>query len=357
MQIQAAATAAAFFIPSMNTLTDHLTTAIIVTDASAHIDSLNPAAEDPIQRSGHACRQQLLDDLIHHPDGWQTLLNLATNEQRSIVVRNIAFDVNNTRQRHHADIAVKQISATKYLIELHIFTRAHSIMHSQSLQHQAEHNRLLLRNLAHEIRNPLAGIKGAAQRVHDMVDERATRYLDIIITQSERLNHLLKTMTGEGKPELHPDNIHRAIEQAIAVFTSADENHDITINRAYDPSIPDIPLDDNQIQQVILNLLSNAAKASDHHGDITIQSEIVHQYTIGNTRHRQVVAIRISDHGCGIPEALHTAIFQPMISHFHQGSGLGLAIVQSIVHQHHGAVELDSEPGHTTLSIILPTTS
>ncbi|MBV7434950.1 hypothetical protein KRX19_07935 [Cardiobacteriaceae bacterium TAE3-ERU3] len=338
-------------------LTDHLTTAIIVTDVQARIDSLNPAAEDLVQRSGNACYQHPLDELIYHPDGWRTLLELAAYEQRSIVARNIAIDVSNTRQRHHADIAVKQINTNQYLIELHTFTRAHSIMHSQALQHQAEHNRLLIRNLAHEIRNPLAGIKGAAQRVRDLVDERATRYLDIIITQSERLNQLLKTMTGEGKPELRPDNIHRTIEQAIAVFTSAPENTNITIRRTYDPSIPDIPLDDNQIQQVILNLLSNATKASDYHGDITIQSEIVHQYTIGNIRHRQVVAIRISDHGCGIPEALHTAIFQPMISHFHQGSGLGLAIVQNIIHQHHGAVELDSEPGHTTLSIILPTTS
>lgn len=341
----------------MNTLTDHLTTAIIVTDAQARIDSLNPAAEDLIQRSANACHQQLLDELIYHPNCWQTLLELAAYEQRSIVARNITIDISNTRQRHHADIAVKQINANRYLIELHTFTRARSIIRSQALQHQAEHNRLLIRNLAHEIRNPLAGIKGAAQRIYDLVDERTARYLDIIITQSERLNQLLKSMTGEGKAEPHPDNIHRTIEQAIAVFSSAPENSNITIHRSYDPSIPDIPLDDNQIQQVILNLLSNAAKASDHRGNITIQSEIVHQYTIGNTRHRQVVAIRITDHGCGIPEALHTAIFQPMISHFHQGCGLGLAIVQNIIHQHHGAIELDSEPGHTTLSIILPTTS
>ncbi|UJF24449.1 ATP-binding protein [Suttonella sp. R2A3] len=333
---------------------DHLHVALIVVDDQTRVLDLNASAEDLIGSSISHTRHQSLSEHIKHPEGWPSLLEFARHQHQSVIERNTRLVFPTQHKRHRADIALRQIDEQQFLIELHLFARADGIIRSRTLQMQAEHNQLLLRNLAHEIRNPLAGIKGAAQRVRERIDPDNQRYIDIIITQTDRLNALLKTMSAEGKTETRPENIHRVIEDAIAGFSSASEHQNIHISRHYDPSIPEIAIDAGQIHQVILNLLSNAAKASDYDGNIYLGTEIVHQYTIGERRHRHAVAIRVHDQGCGIPESLHTAIFQPMISHFNQGSGLGLAIVQHIVHQHHGCLELDSEPGKTCLSVILP---
>lgn len=340
----------------MTDIREYLHLAVLETDPQARILAANPAAENLLDSSRERlCGQTLaacmtLDE--QHGEHWQTLLE--NSRSHPLIIRSGTLHLLKTRSEITVDLAIHAIPGARHLLTIDPMSRAQSIARIEERQRQAEHNRHIIKNLAHEIRNPLAGIRGAAQRLSGNASPAQQPYLDLIIAQVDRLNHLLTTLNGTHRPALRPHNIHRILETTLALFAADPANAQLRLIRHYDPGLPDIDIDDHQMQQVLLNLLQNAAKASDHHGDIHLSTAIRHQYTLNGHCHRHVLALSIEDHGCGIPDELHIAIFQPMISHFREGSGLGLAIVQNIIQQHGGAIELDSRPGHTRITLILP---
>jgi two-component system nitrogen regulation sensor histidine kinase GlnL len=226
--------------------------------------------------------------------------------------------------------------------------------HHASVQ---ETTRKLVRGLAHEIKNPLGGIRGAAQLLQrELATERQRDYTRIIIEEADRLRNLVDRMLGPSQvPRLVPVNIHQALERVVLLL-EAEAPGRISFVRDYDPSLPEVEADLEQLIQALLNIVRNAQQALEKTPapEIRLRSRIIRQFTIGTTRHRLVLRLDITDNGPGIPPDLFDRMYYPMISGRADGSGLGLSIAQSIVGQHGGLIECESKPGSTTFSIFLP---
>jgi two-component system nitrogen regulation sensor histidine kinase GlnL len=214
---------------------------------------------------------------------------------------------------------------------------------------------MLVRGLAHEIKNPLGGLRGAAQLLDmELSDPELKEYTQIIIAESDRLQGLMDKMLGPNKPpQKSPLNIHEVLER-IRTLVQAESTGNIVIHADYDPSIPDIIADKNQLIQALLNIVRNAVQAINKQGLIMFKTRIHRQMTIGRKRYRLTLRIDIMDNGPGIePDMMHQ-IFYPMITGRAEGTGLGLSIAQSLINHHNGLIECTSEPGNTVFSIYLP---
>ena len=221
--------------------------------------------------------------------------------------------------------------------------------------------RKLVQGLAHEIKNPLGGIKGAAQLLAKEVGANGyADYLDVIVSEADRLKTLVDRLLGSpARLEHEPVNIHQLLERTRALLL-AESNEQIVITRDYDPSLPEIIGDRGQMQQAILNIAKNALEALTESvtiaPEIRFQTRAVRRSIAGSLgrQSRTLLQIRIEDNGPGIPTELTDRLFFPMVSGRAQGSGIGLSISQTIVHRHHGWIEVASKPGRTQFDIIVP---
>jgi two-component system nitrogen regulation sensor histidine kinase GlnL len=217
-------------------------------------------------------------------------------------------------------------------------------------------NRELVRNLAHEIKNPLGGIRGAAQLLEGEVGASGLRdYTQVIIKEADRLQTLVDRLLA---PHRHPRlvgdvNIHEVLERVRSVVT-AEHPQGLAIDRDYDASLPDFRGDKEQLIQALLNLVRNAAQAMRGRGRILLTTRIARQVTIDKVRHRLALDLHVIDDGPGIPEEIRDRIFYPLVSGREGGSGLGLTLAQTFVQQHGGVIECDSRPGRTDFRILLP---
>ena len=226
----------------------------------------------------------------------------------------------------------------------------------ERLQDQVQANKELIRNLAHEIKNPLGGIRGAAQLLGMEVEDRALgEYTQVIIAEADRLQALVDRLLA---PHRHARveaelNIHEVFERVRKVV-QAEYPQSLVIDRDYDASIPDMRGDKEQMIQVVLNLVRNAAQALEGQGRILLTTRVARQVTIVKQRHRLALDLHVIDNGPGIPESIRDRIFFPLVSGREGGSGLGLSLAQSFVQQHGGLIECESRPGRTDFRILLP---
>ncbi len=227
----------------------------------------------------------------------------------------------------------------------------------QNAQHDAA--RELIRGLAHEIKNPLGGIRGAAQLLEkELTNPDHNEFTQMIIEQSDRLRNLVDRLLGPNAlPRLEWSNLHQALEKVRSLMR-VDSDNPITIIRDYDPSIPDLKVDQDMIQQSVLNILRNSVQALTEaktpSPQIRLVTRIDRQMTILGKRHSLVAKIQIIDNGPGIPAAIRDTLFYPMVSSKQNGSGLGLSIAQTLINHHGGKIEVDSHPGHTEFTLYLP---
>lgn len=227
---------------------------------------------------------------------------------------------------------------------------------SQQLsQHLAA--RELVRGLAHEIKNPLGGIRGAAQLLDRSLDsESLSEFTQLIIEQSDRLQQLVDRLLGPNKPPNRElSNVHEIVE-GVRQLISLEDTKSIHIIRDYDPSIPMLRFDKALIQQAVLNIARNAMQALHEEGTLQFITRFTHLPTHLDRNYTRAVMIKIVDNGPGIPKHIHDTLFYPMVSGKTDGTGLGLSIAQMLVHQHDGKIEFDSWPGHTEFTIYLPMT-
>ena len=219
----------------------------------------------------------------------------------------------------------------------------------------------LVRGLAHEIKNPLGGIRGAAQLLAMELDsEDQSEYTQMIIKQSDRLRELVDRLLGPNSlPQFTVQNIHATIE-AVLQLVKAYNKFNINIGRDYDPSIPDLSIDANMIQQALLNIIKNAMQALEEANanlpKIKIKTRVARQQVVQGKKHPLCAVIYIDDNGPGIPKSLRDTLFYPMVTSRKNGSGLGLSIAQTLLEHHQGKIELESRHGRTEFSIILPIT-
>lgn len=241
------------------------------------------------------------------------------------------------------------------LVELQQVDRQLRISKEEHLFAQQYTSRMLVKGLAHEIKNPLGGIRGAAQLLgFELINPELKEYTQIIIQESDRLQTLMDKMLGPNKPSKKETlNIHEVLER-VRQLVNAETNNSIIIKTDYDPSIPNLKADKNQLIQAVLNIVQNAVQAMQNTGEILFKSRVQRHMPIGRKRFKLITKIEIIDNGPGINEELMNQIFYPMITGRAEGTGLGLSIAQSLINQHNGLIECESKPGKTIFSICLP---
>lgn len=259
-------------------------------------------------------------------------------------------------------VIVSQIDAARHvvveLVEVEQQTRLEREERAFGL---VQANKELIRNLAHEIKNPLGGIRGAAQLLEmELQSKNLSEYTRVIINEADRLQALVDRLLAPHRlPHVVGDvNVHEVCERVRALIL-AEFPRGLKVQRDYDVSIPEFRGDREQLIQAVLNIAQNAAQALAARiaaGDacITISTRISRQTTLGKQRYRLALELHIKDNGPGVPEAIRERIFFPLVTGREGGSGLGLTLAQTFVQQHHGTVECDSEPGKTVFKILIP---
>jgi two-component system nitrogen regulation sensor histidine kinase GlnL len=220
---------------------------------------------------------------------------------------------------------------------------------------QSEANRWLIRNLAHEIKNPLGGLRGAAQLLERELERpELTEYTQVIMKEADRLQTLVdRLLSPQRLPRLMPLNVHEALERVRSLLL-AEFPDGLQINRDYDVSLPPIEADREQIIQALLNIARNAAQALIGKGLVVLRTRVARQVTVARKLNRLAAMIQIVDNGPGVPDELRDKIFFPLVSGREGGTGLGLTLAQNFIAQHHGVIELESAPGRTCFTIVLP---
>ncbi|MCH7334974.1 nitrogen regulation protein NR(II) [Acinetobacter sp. NIPH 2699] len=350
-------------------LVDNLTTAILLVDSQLNIFYLNSACEALFDISLFRASSQPVLNLLHaHDDSFNTheaLLKTLKSGQhytRREAVINVSF------KSIHVDYTVSQLNMGKnnsplLLIELNPIDRMLKISKEENLVQQHQVARQLVRGVAHEIKNPLAGIRGATQLLaRSLNDDRYGEFTDIIISEVDRLTNLADTMLGSRQlPSYEHVNVHEPLERVRSLITNQTKKK-IKITRDYDLSLPDVMADRDQLIQVMLNISVNAVQAMTENKDFFVESEpelilrtrIQRLVTINGSLHRSTVRIDIEDNGPGVPESILESVFYPLVTGRAKGTGLGLSIAQNIMHQHNGMIECQSVSGKTIFSLYLP---
>jgi two-component system nitrogen regulation sensor histidine kinase GlnL len=250
------------------------------------------------------------------------------------------------------------------LAELRPIEQQLRLAREERLIGEQQANRELIRNLAHEIKNPLGGLRGSAQLLERELDRAELReYTQVIIKEADRLQSLMdRLLTPHRAPRVGPLGIHEVLER-VRSLVLAEFSAGIRIVRDYDPSLPDMVGDKEQLIQAVLNVVRNAAQALSiaggrdrREGNITLRTRAVREVTLLRQRHRLALELQVIDDGPGVPEDIRERIFNPLVSGRDGGSGLGLSLAQTFVQYHRGVIECDSRPGRTVFRILLPLT-
>lgn len=342
-------------------LVDHQFTALIQLDETLIIEHVNPSAELLLIRSGKQVIGQAFYSLFVNPAEIREIMMSAIGEGTTLSVRSAQWRL------VHRETLTLDYMLTPYMDagELHLIVemlpvdRAMRISRDEGLIQQTETTRHLVRGVAHEIKNPLGGIRGAAQLLaSELPNADLKEYTQVIIEEADRLRDLVDRMLGSHKvPTLSNVNVHQIAERVYSLL-SVECGDQIHLSRDYDPSIPDFNCDEAQLIQAVLNIARNAVQALIENDvdnpSIEFKTRTVRQFTIRQNRYRLVVRLDIIDNGPGIAPEMMEKIFYPMISGRPSGTGLGLSIAQQNINFHNGVIECDSSPGATVFSVYLP---
>lgn len=282
------------------------------------------------------------------------LENIGTTAQ-TITIRELELWLPLSPNSVTVDCTATLLDAKQLMLELAPLDRILRIAKEQHLQREEQANREMLRNMAHEVKNPLAGIRGAAQLLsRDASSESAMALCQIVITEVDRLQQLVDRMLGNNQSyEKSCANIHQLLEQVIKIVGLRPDK-DIHFVRDYDTSLPEIWLEHEHILQVFLNIIDNAVHASSRHGKILVKTRVMRRFTTAGKSHKLVARISITDFGSGIEPELQERIFLPLVTGRADGTGLGLPIAQKLVARHDGIIECQSQKGRTTFDIYIP---
>jgi len=342
-----------------NWLLSSQATALVLFDHKLNIQYMNAAAEVLLSVSSRKSMGKPMPQILRCPqNAMEDHFITVTESNRPITEREILLILADGDQIT-VDCTLVPLEAKEQpgmvLAEIRRVDRRLRLTREERLMGQNRATRELVRGLAHEIKNPLGGVRGAAQLLAmELKDSELEEYTDIIIKEVDRLKSLVDQMLGSRQlPVMAKVNIHHILER-VCTIVDADPSHEVVLQRDYDPSIPELQGDADQLIQGILNIVQNAVQATAGKGHVLLQTRILRQFTLINTRHRLVVQVNIIDNGPGIPEKLQERVFYPMVSGKPEGIGLGLSLAQSLVNRHGGLIEFTSKPGKTVFTIYLP---
>ena len=344
-----------------NRILDAMSSSVVTFDPQLRLSYMNPAAEMLFAASLRHLMGMPANELIKCP-GEEIKNNLlrAVESGNPFTERELVLVLMGNRTVTVDCTVIPMIEGgniSGLLIELQQIDRQLRISREEHLLSRHQAVRDLIRGLAHEIKNPLGGLRGAAQLLEREISDPALfEYTQIIIDEADRLQALVDRMLGPNKlPQISKVNIHILLER-VRHLVLAESGEKLLIERDYDPSIPELSVDSDRMIQALLNIVRNASRAVEKmdNGRITLRTRILRQFTIGQFRHRLVAQIAIEDNGPGIPESIREKLFYPMVTASDGGMGLGLSISQSLINQHGGLVECQSEPGKTVFEVLLP---
>ena len=335
---------------------DLLSSAVVVLDDVLAIRYANAAAENLLSTSLVQLRGRPLDYAFRYSENLAAALDNARRNNWSYTGQNIEWRKGDGPLQH-LDCTVTPIdsAAGRLLLELRPIDQQIRASREERLIEQQQANRELIRNLAHEIKNPLGGIRGAAQLLeHELKSESLREYTQVIIKEADRLQNLMQRLLSPHRA-MHPAelNVHEILERVRSLLL-AEFTEGLAIVRDYDTSLPHLIADREQLIQVFLNIARNAAQAVDGRGEVILRTRVERQVTLAKRRYRLAVAVEVVDNGPGIPPEIRDSIFYPLVTGREDGTGLGLTLAQSFVQQHHGSIECESEPGHTIFRVLLP---
>ncbi len=336
---------------------ENLHTTVLVLDEELRLRYINPAGELLFAASAQRFLGLPVQDLILDDELVEALAHVLHTHnpftERELVL-NIGFEHKITVDLTALPMQEEGLS-NGVLLEMKQQDRLLRISREEGLLAQGNATRALVRGLAHEIKNPLGGLRGAAQLLErELHNEELKEYTNIIISEADRLQALMNQMLGPNTlPRKRDLNIHEPLERVRQVV-AAELSEGIQLVRDYDPSIPDVHADMDQLIQALMNLVRNAAQAVGDEGEIILRSRAMRRYTIGHTLHKLVARIDIIDNGPGIAPEMRESLFLPMITGRSDGTGLGLPIAQSMINLNGGLIEWESQPGKTIFTILLP---
>lgn len=340
------------------TALENITTAVLMTDLRLRVRYLNPAAESMLDTSADHAHGLCLRKLLPHAEQLIQGLSKAARTGSAFTDREIRIDLPCNRELI-ASCTVTPLSdrgnAPGLLLELVELNRQLRMLREEHLLLQQKATQAMLRALAHEIKNPLGGLRGAAQLLQLELDDPELReYTRIIIREADRLRKLMDRILGpNSRPQIALMCIHEVLEHVRGLL-AAEAPPGVKIEHDYDPSIPFMRGDRDLLVQATLNIARNALQAVGHTGLILLRTRVARHRTFGQQHHRLAVKIDIVDNGPGIPPEMREQIFFPMITSRAEGAGLGLSIAQHLVNQHDGAIECESRPGCTEFTVLLP---
>jgi two-component system, NtrC family, nitrogen regulation sensor histidine kinase GlnL len=343
-------------------LLDAMVTSVFLLDPQLRVTYLNAAAQTLL---GLGSNQALGRSIAELTRGAQSLLPMFERVRdggEGVVQRELSWSAPGGADRI-LDCAVTQVILTGkgalLLLEIEDITQHRRLTRENALLAQLGGSRLMVRQLAHEIKNPLGGLRGAAQLLErELLDPALREYTRVIISEADRLTNLLDSMLGPGRPPSKQlINVHELLERVYHLLRS-EAPAGVTIDRDYDPSLPPLTLDPNHIIQAMLNLGRNAIQALTgapvDAPRLILRTRAGGNVSVGAHRHRLVASIQFEDNGPGVLNEIRETIFYPLVSGRAEGSGLGLGIAQDLVSRHGGLIEFDSAPGRTVFVISLP---
>ncbi len=337
---------------------ENLNTAVLVVDGDLTLRAINPAGEMLFETGA---RQAIGQPLVHLLARNQALIEAV----HQTLVSGHPFTEHGLRlgvpvnRLVTVDCTVTPLlgpdGGGEVILEISPIDRLLRLAREESRHDQHAASRAVIRGLAHEIKNPLGGLRGAAQLLErELPSEPLKEYTRIIIHEADRLRNLVDRMVGPNAPlRKRPTNIHQVMDH-VRRLIRAEVTHGVHIVHDFDPSIPEFAADAEQLIQAALNIARNAVQALNGTGTIHFRTRIERQFTIGQKRHRLAVCAEIEDDGPGVPDELRESIFYPLVTGKADGTGLGLSIAQDIVHQHGGTIEFMSRPQQTVFRIYLP---
>jgi len=342
-------------------LLESLECAVILIDQNDVVEQVNIAAETLFSKGRRYLVGQAIHELIPDKTVARCLLDCKQHNAK-FTLREVELSVLGTQplvDMTLSAVAIERGLEASTLIEINSINRISRFMKEKNQVERQQSFRLMMRGLAHEIKNPLGGIRGAAQLLDREIKDPSRKELtDILIKEADRLTRLVDRVMGSREQlKLEYSNIHEVLEHVVHLI-SVKHKDKLIVNRYYDPALPEIKVDKEQMIQAVLNIVGNALEAQEGKRFITIGliTKFERFVTLNQVMHRQVMKNRIWNEGAGVPENMKEILFDPLITGRPEGTGLGLSITQEIVQRHKGAVQLEDYHGKTCFSIYLPYT-
>ena len=342
---------------SAQAILESLHSSVLVINQELCVEYMNPSAEMMFQISKARAKHRSIHELIIDEPGFFSRVESSLQTQHPFS----AYEEDLAVRTGHSLAVDYMASPIEYhnsghclLLEFVSRGRHRKIAQEKHLLDQSDASRSLLRGLAHEIKNPLGGIRGAAQLLErKFSNDQDREFTHVIIREADRLKKLVDRMLGPRNiPNKSQLNIHKILEHVRSLVRVEASN--INFLADYDPSLPEIYGDESMIIQAILNITRNAIKEVSSDGEISFRTRPLRNYTIGENFYPLVAKIDVIDNGPGIPDDLREKLFLPMVTGHAEGTGLGLSIAQTLINQHNGLIEFTSTPGHTVFTLLLP---